>query len=215
MIFAIFGPPGSGKGTQASRLAQHAGFVHVSTGEILRDAVKKRTPLGIRAEKFVHSGGLVPDELIIEMVEEKFNHLNSEKGVILDGFPRTVPQAKALDQLLDKMKKKLMGILIDLPEKDCVARLSERKTCPKCGLTYNPVTYPPKKENFCDKCGIQLILREDDRPETVKQRLKVYYQLTEPLINYYEQTHRLLRVDGSLSPELVFKNLINLVKYKV
>ena len=206
----MFGPPGSGKGTQASRLAAETGMSHISTGEILREAVKNNTPLGMQAQKFLTSGQLVPDELVVAIVEERLKK-NSGHGVLLDGFPRTVPQAKSLDSFLEQRGESLMGILIELSEADCIQRLSERKTCPKCGLTYNAVTHPPKKVDICDKCQVELVLREDDKPETVKKRLEVYRKLTEPLAAYYDQSGRLKRVQGSAAPELVFKSLKNLL----
>lgn len=211
----LIGPPGSGKGTQASKISQHLKIVHISTGDILREAVKQKTPLGIEAQKYMAAGGLVPDQLIMDMVRERVSQKDCANGVLLDGFPRTIPQAQMLDTLphpapsqkyfLDKI------ISFDLSEEKCIERLANRRTCPQCKLTFNPSTHPPKKEGVCDQCGSALILREDDKVETIKERLKVYNNQTEPLIRYYQETQRLLSVDASFSPENVFSKVINLL----
>lgn len=214
MNLLLLGPPGSGKGTQASRLAREFGGVHISTGEILRESVQKKSALGNQAEKILNSGGLVPDQLVLAIMEERLNRTDCEKGFVLDGFPRTVFQAKSLDQWLNEKKKTLLKILIDCSEAVCIERLSQRRTCSKCGCTYHLGFHPPKKENICDQCGASLVSRLDDQLETIKKRLQVYRDLTEPLIHYYEKSSELIRVDGSSTPELVFKNLINLLQCK-
>ncbi len=211
MNLVLLGAPGSGKGTQSSRLAKEFGIPQISTGDILREAVKNKTPLGQKAEEFMKSGRLVPDEVIIDIVQERLKQMDCVKGYILDGFPRTIPQAEKLDQL--SMIQRALSL--DVSEEECVTRLSGRLTCPQCKLTFNPSTNPPKKADSCDACGTKLILRDDDKPETVKKRLKVYNQQTEPLINFYKRSGRLLAVDGSKDPENVFKTLKNLLQSKI
>lgn len=215
MNLAILGPPGSGKGTQAALLAKKLEIPHISTGEILREAIRKRRPLGNQAKKFMDAGQLVPDSVIFEIVKARILESDCALGYLLDGFPRTIPQAKMLDEIkndLHNSKPSLEKVLyMELDEKECVRRLAERRTCPKCGLTYNPVTHPSREPLICDQCGSGLILREDDKPETVRNRLKVYCAQTAPLIQYYEQSQRLVRADGSSSPQEIYKNLINLL----
>jgi len=216
MNYVLLGPPGSGKGTQATRLAAHLQVVHISTGEIFRDAIANKSKLGTQAQEYIHAGHLVPDEVIGPMVEERLNTPDCQKGYILDGFPRTLPQAEMFDGYLDLKKGSLDGVLlIDLSFDSCIARLTGRRSCPKCGMVYNSVTNPPKKENICDRCKTALVLREDDKPETVKNRLEVYRRQTEPLIRYYEKSERLLRIDGSKIPENVFNSLLNMIEYQV
>lgn len=215
MNLAILGPPGSGKGTQASRVSKKLGVVHISTGEILREAVRKNSALGNQAKKYLDAGQLVPDGIMMEIVKARVNQPDCADGFILDGFPRTIPQAKMLDQLglpsrtanffLDRT------ISLEISEEECVRRLADRRNCPQCGLTYNPATHPPKKKEQCDRCGAALVLRGDDQPATVRERLKVYHQLTEPLIDYYKQSQRLIAVNATSTPEIVFQNLINML----
>jgi len=170
----------------------------------------------MQAQSYMSAGQLVPDQVILPMVEERLARSDCRRGFILDGFPRTIPQAELLDEFLNSKKRMLDGaLLIDLPYEICVARLSDRRTCPRCGLVYNSLTHPPKKENVCDRCSVPLILREDDQPGTVRKRLEVYRRQTEPLIQYYESTQRLMRVDGSQKPDMVSKNLENMIQYKV
>lgn len=210
MNLVLLGPPGSGKGTQGSRLAKELGIPQISTGDILREAVKNKTALGQQAQGYMKSGQLVPDEVIIGIAEERLKHADCAKGYILDGFPRTTPQAEKLDQF-----SRIHWVLsLGVTEEECVRRLAGRLTCPNCKLTYNPSTNPPKQAGVCDACATKLILREDDKPETVKQRLKVYNQQTEPLIKFYQASGRLLALDGSKDPENVFKTLKNLLQSK-
>ena len=214
MKLAVLGPPGSGKGTQSQRLSKKLGVAHISTGDILRNAIKAKTPLGTEAEKYVHKGQLVPDEVMIGIVKDRMKEKDCARGFILDGFPRTIPQAKMLDDLPYGSGKAALDhvLYFEITEKECIRRLANRKTCAQCHLTYNPLTHPPKNEGKCDKCGGTLILREDDKPETVKERFEVYARSTEPLIDYYGKSHRLVKVDASLSPEEVFNHLLELLK---
>lgn len=215
MNLAILGPPGSGKGTQAVHLAKQLQIAHISTGEILREAVRKKTPLGCEAKKFLEAGQLVPDAVVLEIVKAKMHEPTSAGGYILDGFPRTIPQAQMLDRIDNHPQNPHppleKAIYLEVSDEECVARLSERRTCPECGLTYNPVTHPPKKAETCDACKAQLILREDDRPETVRNRLQVYHAQTAPLIQYYEGSGRLVKINGNSSPQEIYKNIINLL----
>ncbi len=207
MKLSILGPPGSGKGTQSTRLADRLGIVHISTGDILRTAVKDKTPLGKKAHEFINSGQLVPDDVMIGIVKERISENDCKKGFILDGFPRTIPQAKMLDGIipLDAV------IFFDVSEDACVARLTTRKICSKCGLIYNPATHPPLVAGKCDKCKGPLSTREDDKVETVKERLKVYIKSTEPLVSFYKNSGRLLQIDASPPPDEVFERLVEMV----
>ena len=201
------GPPGSGKGTQSTRLADRLGIVHISTGDILRAAVKDKTALGKKAHEFINSGKLVPDDLMIGIVKERISEKDCKHGFILDGFPRTIPQAEMLDEIvpLDSV------IFFDVNEDECVGRLTGRRICGKCGLIYNPATKPPLVDNKCDKCHRTLLTREDDKIETVRERLKVYHCQTQPLIKYYKDDGRLIAIDAALAPDQVFENLVQVV----
>jgi adenylate kinase len=210
MNLSILGPPGSGKGTQAVRIAQQLSIVHISTGDMLREAVRQKTVLGRKANEYMVSGRLVPDEVIIGIVKERIVHPDCAKGFLLDGFPRTIPQAEKLDEIGPRLDT---VISMEISEEECVRRLANRKSCPKCGMTYNPATHPPKQADQCDHCHTALVLRDDDRPETVKQRLKVYQQQTAPLAAYYQKTKRLSPINASLSPETVYNEIMNLLKY--
>lgn len=215
MNLAILGPPGSGKGTQAALLAKKLEIPHISTGEILREAVRKNSSLGSQAKKFLDSGQLVPDGVMLEIVKDRILKKDCASGYLLDGFPRTIPQAKMLDTIenhpLNCNPPLEKALYLEIVEEECVRRLSDRRSCPKCGLTYNPVTHPPQQPEICDQCGSVLILREDDKPETVRNRLKVYYIQTSPLIQYYQESQRLLKIDASSSPQEIYKNLLNLL----
>lgn len=190
------------------RLADRLGIEHISTGDILRTAVKDKTPLGKKAHEFINSGNLVPDDIMIGIVQERLTEKDCAAGFILDGFPRTIPQAEMLDGivLLDSV------IFFDVSEEECVRRLTTRKICSKCGLIYNPATHPPLREGKCDKCGGDITSRADDLPETVRERLKVYTKSTEPLVKFYKKDGRLLPIDAGVKPDEVFENLVLLVK---
>ncbi|WP_297888776.1 adenylate kinase [Sulfurihydrogenibium sp.] len=201
----FLGPPGAGKGTQSQLLKERDGFVQISTGDILREAVKSQTPLGIEAKKFMDEGKLVPDELIINLIAEKLEELEN-KNIIFDGFPRTVPQAEALKELLIKKGRKIDAVVLFLiPDEEVVKRLAGRRVCPNCGAVYHILYNPPKKDEICDKCGTPLIQRDDDKEEVIKRRLEVYHQQTATLIDYYKDS--IVKVDATANPEEVYKTI--------
>lgn len=196
----FLGPPGAGKGTHAVGLAKDLGISHLSTGDMLRAAVKAGTPLGIEAKGYMEAGKLVPDTLIIDLLFESMG--DDGAGWILDGFPRTVPQAEALGARLEEAGKELEGvILFEVPDQVLVERISSRLSCPSCGAVFNRSTLPPAKEGICDRCGADLVTRKDDQPEAVTQRLEVYQRQTSPLIAYYEEQGKLIRVDANRAIE--------------
>jgi len=199
MIVVFLGPPGAGKGTQAQRLAEEKGFIHISTGDLLREAVKNGTPLGLKAKEYMERGELVPDDLIVAMIKEK---LPKGGKVILDGFPRTVNQARALEQMLEEIGERLEKvILFEVPDEVVVERLSGRRIDPKTGKVYH-VKYNPPPE------GVEVIQRDDDREEVVRKRLKVYREQTQPLVDYYRQKGILEVVDASQPPGEVYRQLL-------
>ncbi|MBO8151410.1 MAG: adenylate kinase [Candidatus Neomarinimicrobiota bacterium] len=214
MKIILLGPPGAGKGTQAQLLVKNHGFHQVSTGDILREAVKNGTELGIKAKEYMDKGELVPDSIILELIEDViYRQKSGEKNVIFDGFPRTVVQAEGLDKLLKKYSDKLdSAILLKVDNEELIKRLTSRRVCPECNTVYNLITSPPKKDELCDICGSKLIQREDDRPETVRNRLRVYRKQTEPLIEYYLKKEILKEVDASRSPQEVFTSVVRALK---
>jgi len=212
MNIVFLGPPGAGKGTQAKRIAEKYGIPQVSTGDMFREHLSKGTELGQKAKEYMEKGQLVPDEIVLGMVEERLKQSDCEKGFILDGFPRTVPQAEALDQLLDKMGKKIdYAICIDVPDEEPVKRLTGRRTCKKCGMMYHVIFKPPKEEGKCDVCGGELYQRADDNEETVRNRLKVYHEQTEPIIQFYEKKGVLHRIDGIGSIDEIFERIVKVL----
>ena len=200
MIVVFLGPPGAGKGTQAQRLVEEKGFVHISTGDLLREAVKKGTELGKKAKEYMDRGELVPDELIIAMIKEK---LPEGGNVILDGFPRTIAQAEALDKMLEEMGKKVDAVvLFEVPDEVVVERLSGRRIDPKTGKVYHVKYNPPP-------AGVEVIQRDDDREEVIRKRLEVYRKQTAPLVEYYKNKGNLVVIDATKSPEEVYNELLN------
>jgi adenylate kinase len=199
MLVIFLGPPGAGKGTQAQRLVAEKGFMHISTGDLLREAVKNRTLLGLKAKEYMERGELVPDDLIVALIKEK---LPKEGNVILDGFPRTIAQAEALDKMLEELGKKVDAVvLFEVPDEVVIERLSGRRIDPKTGKVYH-VKYNPPPE------GVEVIQREDYKPEVIKKRLEVYRKQTAPLIDYYKEKGNLLVVDATKSPDEVYEDLI-------
>ena len=198
-VIVMFGPPGAGKGTQAEKLQEEFGYLHVSTGDILREAVEKKTALGNKARKFMEKGELVPDDVIIPIVQDKIRESKNIPGFIFDGFPRTIPQAEMLDRALDMIGSNIDKVIYlkTLPE-IIVKRLSGRRTCEKCGKIYHTDTMPAKTKGICDECGGKVLQREDDTEETILRRLKVYQQQTEAILKYFKKKGILLEVDGAL-----------------
>lgn len=197
MRLILLGAPGAGKGTQAEIISEKYGIPQISTGAILRAAIAEKTPLGQKVEQIIQAGELVPDDVVVSLVRERIAKPDCEKGFILDGFPRTIPQAEALDEMLAEMGIGIdLAVSLEVPEEKIVARMSGRRTCGKCGATYHVLYKPSAKGEFCEKCGAELTIRADDREEVVRDRLAVYEQKTAPLKNYYDAQHKLRLVEG-------------------
>ncbi|HOG73597.1 MAG TPA: adenylate kinase [Methanofastidiosum sp.] len=211
MRVILLGPPGCGKGTQAEIICKNFEIPHISTGDILRDNVKRGTEIGSRAKSFMDSGSLVPDEIIIGMIKDRFSEDDCKNGFLLDGFPRTIAQAEALDKLLKKMKIHLDYIInIDVPDENIINRISKRLSCSNCGDVYNLMFKKPKKEMVCDSCGFKLHQRDDDKEEVIRNRLEVYRKQTAPLIQYYNK--KIMNVDGEQSINEVTKDILKILK---
>lgn len=209
MKIIMLGAPGAGKGTQAKMLAEKYGIPHISTGDIFRANIKNNTELGKKAKSYMDAGELVPDELTVDLVLDRIKEKDCMNGFILDGFPRNIPQAEALDYALNNQNEKIdYAINVDVPDANIIERMSGRRACLNCGATYHVVTIPPKKEGICDVCGSELVLRDDDQPETVKKRLDVYHEQTQPLIDYYKKQNILKSVNGMEPMETVFANIV-------
>jgi adenylate kinase len=203
------GAPGSGKGTQAKLLGEHINVPHISSGDILRDAIRRNTALGMRAKTFMDRGELVPDDVLVGVMEERLQEQDCRRGFILDGFPRTVPQAEALRAMLASHQADLDHVAwIRVPTAELVKRLSGRRTCRNCGALFHVSFDPPKKEGVCDKCGGELFQRDDDREETIKARLKVYEEQTAPLSAFYGARSFLVEIDGVGTAKDVFRRLL-------
>ncbi|AHE95555.1 adenylate kinase [Thermocrinis ruber] len=210
MILVFLGPPGAGKGTQAKLLSQRMGFLHLSTGDLLREAVKNQTPLGKKAKEYMDRGELVPDELIVQLIEET---MPKDGNVILDGFPRTVNQALALEEMLKDKGEKISKVLFfDVPDEVIIDRLSGRRVCSKCGAVYHVKYNPPKVEGVCDLCGGTLVQRDDDKEEVVKKRLEVYRKQTQPLIEFYQEKGIIYKLDAGKGVEELFEEVKGLVR---
>ena len=204
----LFGPPGAGKGTQADRLQSDFQLPFISTGDMLRANVKGSTELGAKAKEYMDAGELVPDDLIVAMAAERLQEGDAQDGFILDGFPRTIEQAKALDtQLSDLGRRVTAALLIDVPDEELVRRLSGRRMCVKSGHNYHVEFDPPKHEGICDQDGSRLIQRDDDKPDVIRNRLRVYHEQTEPLVEYYDEQGLMRRVDGTRQPAEVHDHI--------
>lgn len=208
MKVIMLGAPGAGKGTQAKKLAAAYSIPHISTGDIFRANIKEGTELGKKAKAYMDAGQLVPDELVCDLVVDRIQQDDCKNGYLLDGFPRTIPQAEALDAAVEKLGQKIdYAVNIDVPDDNIINRMSGRRACVGCGATYHIVFNPPKVEDVCDVCGKSLILRDDDKPETVKTRLDVYHAQTQPLIDYYAGRGVLVTVDGTQNMDKVFADI--------
>ncbi|MBU1131113.1 adenylate kinase [Patescibacteria group bacterium] len=192
MNIIIFGPQGSGKGTQAEVLAKKFNIPHISTGDIFRDNIKNQTELGNKAKEYIDKGQLVPDDLTIKLIKDRLSQPDSKSGFILDGYPRTIPQAEALDRVVDI--DKVLEVWIS--DEESITRLAGRRSCPQCGAVYHLKFNPPRQDEKCDKCNKTLIIREDDTEEVIKKRLEQYHRQTEPLIEYYQNQDKHLKIDG-------------------
>ena len=213
MKIVMLGAPGAGKGTQAKMIAAKYQIPHVSTGDIFRANIKNGTELGKKAKEYMDQGLLVPDELTVDLVIDRLSQDDCQNGYILDGFPRTIPQAEALDAALAKRDEKMdFAVNVDVPDENIVSRMSGRRACVGCGATYHIVHNPSKKGESCEVCGEKLILRDDDKPETVQKRLTVYHDQTQPLINYYTGQKILKTVDGTQDMNDVFAAIVEILE---
>ena len=212
MKIIMLGAPGAGKGTQAKKIAAKYDIPHISTGDIFRANIKNGTELGQKAKTYMDQGLLVPDELVVDLVVDRVNQDDCTKGYVLDGFPRTIPQAEALDKALAALGQKVdYAVNVEVPDENIIRRMSGRRACVDCGATYHLEYAPTKEEGICDNCGGNLILRDDDKPETVQKRLGVYHEQTQPLINYYTEAGILREVDGTIDIDDVFAEIIKIL----
>lgn len=213
MNIVLMGLPGAGKGTQAALIVEKLGIPHISTGDMFRAAVKEQTPLGLEAKSYMDRGQLVPDHVTIGIVRERLGKDDCAKGFLLDGFPRTVPQAEALDELTKELNRPIDYVIyIDVDEEELLKRLTGRRICRDCGATYHTVFAPPKADGVCDRCGGELFQRDDDRLETVQERLKVNMEQTQHLLSYYESTEKLHRVDGVQPIDQVTQSILSIIR---
>lgn len=209
MKIIMLGAPGAGKGTQAKMIADKYMVPHISTGDIFRANIKNGTPLGMEAKTYMDQGKLVPDELTVKILLDRVAQEDCKNGYVLDGFPRTIPQAEVLEDALAKLGDKIdYAIDVDVPDENIINRMSGRRACLSCGATYHIVHVPPKTEGICDRCGKELVLRDDDKPETVKKRLQVYHDQTQPLIDFYTKRNILKTVDGTQDMNDVFAAIV-------
>ena len=208
MKIIMLGAPGAGKGTQAKKIAEKYGIPHISTGDIFRANIKGGTELGMKAKSYMDQGQLVPDDVTIGMLLDRISEADCAEGYVLDGFPRTIPQAESLTEALKQRGEKMdYAVNVDVPDEAIVTRMSGRRACLSCGATYHVVYNAPKTEGICDTCGEALVLRDDDKPETVQKRLSVYHDQTQPLIDYYQNAGILVTVDGTRELNEVFKDI--------
>ena len=212
MKIIMLGAPGAGKGTQAKKIAEKYHIPHISTGDIFRANIKNGTELGKKAKTYMDQGLLVPDELTVDLVIDRVGQDDCKNGYILDGFPRTIPQAECLDAALEKRGEKVdFAIDVEVPDENIVNRMSGRRACGGCGATYHIKYNPTKVDGVCDACGEKLVLRDDDKPETVQKRLGVYHEQTQPLIDYYTKSGVLKEVDGTVDMEDVFQAIVEIL----
>ncbi len=212
-VIILMGPPGAGKGTNADELCKQFQLAHISTGDIFRENLKNNTPLGQKAKSYMDKGDLAPDELVIEMVLDRVKKDDCKKGYILDGFPRTITQAEALDKYLSKQKIKPLVLNLDVDDGLLVERIVNRLVCKSCGMCFNKIFFPPKKEGICDNCGGELYQRKDDTKPVITERLHVYHSETEPLLSYYEnkKVKVLFNINGDGEQEKIYDNLVKII----
>ena len=212
MKIIMLGAPGAGKGTQAKKIAAKYGIPHISTGDIFRANIKGGTELGMKAKTFMDQGMLVPDEITIGMLMDRIHEEDCKNGYVLDGFPRTIPQAESLTEAFKGMGEAIdYAVTVDVPDENIVNRMGGRRACVACGATYHVEFNAPKTEGVCDTCGEKLVLRDDDKPETVQKRLNVYHEQTQPLIDYYKNAGVLKEVDGTKNMEAVFLDIVSIL----
>ncbi len=212
MKIIMLGAPGAGKGTQAKKIADKYGIPHISTGDIFRANIKNGTELGKKAKAYMDQGLLVPDDLTLELIMDRFREPDCAAGYVLDGFPRTIPQAEALTRALEANGDSIdYAVNVEVPDENIISRMSGRRACLACGATYHIVHIPTKAEGICDRCGEKLVLRDDDKPETVQKRLDVYHSQTQPLIEYYTGQGKLAEVDGTAPMEDVFEAIVRIL----
>lgn len=212
MKIIMLGAPGAGKGTQAKMIADKYGIPHISTGDIFRANIKEQTELGLEAKKYMDQGALVPDELTVKILLDRVAKEDCNAGYVLDGFPRTIPQAEVLDKAVTELNDAIdYAVNVEVPDENIIKRMSGRRACLACGATYHVEHVPPKKEGICDRCGKELVLRDDDKPETVKKRLQVYHEQTQPLIEYYGKKNILKEVDGTQDMNKVFADIVSIL----
>ena len=212
MKIIMLGAPGAGKGTQAKKIADKYGIPHISTGDIFRANIKNGTELGKKAKAYMDQGLLVPDDLTLELIMDRFREPDCAAGYVLDGFPRTIPQAEALTRALESNGDSIdYAVNVEVPDENIISRMSGRRACLACGATYHIVHIPTKAEGICDRCGEKLVLRDDDKPETVQKRLDVYHSQTQPLIEYYTGQGKLAEVDGTAPMEDVFEAIVRIL----
>ena len=213
MKIIMLGAPGAGKGTQAKMIAEKYAIPHISTGDIFRANIKEGTKLGEESKQYMDQGLLVPDELTVKILLDRVAKEDCRNGYVLDGFPRTIPQAEVLDQALNGLGDKIdYAIDVNVPDENIIKRMSGRRACLSCGATYHVEHIPPQKEGICDTCGEKLVLRDDDKPETVQNRLHVYHEQTQPLIDFYTQKGILKAVDGTKDMEAVFHSIVSILE---
>ncbi len=213
MKIIMLGAPGAGKGTQAKRIADRYKIPHISTGDIFRANIKNGTELGNKAKAYMDQGLLVPDELVVDLVVDRVKQEDCVNGYVFDGFPRTIPQAEALDNALSAINEKIdYAVNVEVPDENIVNRMAGRRACVNCGATYHLVHIPTKVEGICDVCGNELVLRDDDKPETVLKRLNVYHEQTQPLIDYYQEKGILVEVDGTKDMAVVFDAIVDVLE---
>ncbi len=213
MILVLLGPPGSGKGTQAKRLVEEKGWPQLSTGDMLRSAISQKSALGLEAKGYMDKGALVPDSVVIGLIAERTKSVDCADGFVLDGFPRTIPQASALDQMLSEQGRRVdRAVLFEIVDAELVSRLSGRRTCLNCGSMYHVVSIRPKTDGVCDRCGSALTQRDDDKIEVIEKRLGVYHKQTAPLVQYYRNAGSLKVLDASLPADEVYRALHQALK---